>query len=79
MAGQKALLMLFRDEMSERISTARTVTEGKDLLALPERGVLLGVGNAHECSDFRSKTCFAEPIKTKWNQVFDSEFCLILR
>ena len=43
--------MPFRDEMSERISVARTVTEGKDLLALPERGVLLGVGNAHECSD----------------------------
>ena len=28
--------MLFRDEMSERISAARTVTEGKDLLTLPE-------------------------------------------
>ena len=31
------MIMLFRGEMSERISAARTVTEGKDLLALPER------------------------------------------
>ena len=72
--------MLFRGEMSERIFAARTMTEGKGLLALPERGVLLGVGNAHECSDFyKQNHGFAEPIKTKWNQVFDSEFCLILR
>ena len=30
------MIMLFRDEMSERISLARTVTEGKVYLALPE-------------------------------------------
>ena len=31
------MIMLFRGEMSERISAARTVTEGKGLLALPEK------------------------------------------
>ena len=66
------MIMLFRGEMSERISAARTVTEGKDLLALPERSPrMFGLTKA--------KQSFAEPIKTKWNQVFDSEFCLILR
>ena len=35
--------MLFRGEMSERISVARTVTEGKDLFTLPETGGPLAV------------------------------------
>ena len=33
----KALITLCRDEMSERISPARTVTERKDYLALREK------------------------------------------
>ena len=36
---RKALVMLFRDEMSERICNARTVTERKENRTLREKGV----------------------------------------